>query len=223
MSEPEKTSAIQWTRERAALLALACVVAGTAGGWSIRGLRSDVAAPFTQNPKARPATANQEIVPPPQAPGPAQLKEMVDTQSAPLLEKLKSDPSNPDLLAGVGNLYYDAQQYPIAADYYARALRSKPADAAVRTDMGTAFWFMGNADKAIAEFDKALTYVPNNPNTLFNLGMVRWKGKKDAAGAVAAWEKLLATDPDYQGKSEVERMLAEVKSHSATQPAAKAN
>ena len=105
-------------------------------------------------------------------------------------------------------------------DYYARALQVKPADAAVRTDMGTAFWFMGNADRAIAEFEKALTYVPNNPNTLFNLGLVKWKGKMDAAGAIAAWEKLLATDPNYEQK-QVEQMLAEVKRHSAGDGVAK--
>ena len=143
---------------------------------------------------------------------------MADTQAAPLLDKLKADPANPDLLIPVGNLYYDAQQYPVAVDYYARALKVKPADAAVRTDMGTAFWFMGNADRAIAEFEKALTYVPNNPNTLFNLGLVKWKGKTDAAGAIAAWEKLLATDPNYEQKAQVEQMLGEARSISRARP-----
>ena len=99
----------------------------------------------------------------------------------------------------------------------------KPADAAVRTDMGTAFWFMGNADRAIVEFDKALTYVPNNPNTLFNLGLVKWKGKTDAAGAIAAWEKLLATAPNYEQKTQVEQMLGEARNHVAGGSAAKPN
>ena len=108
------------------------------------------------------------------------------------------------MLTSIGNIYYDAQQYPIAVDYYARALKAKPSDAAVRTDMATAYWYMGNADTAIAEFNKALTYAPNNPNTLFNLGLVKWKGKKDPAGAIADWEKLLAANPNYEGKDKVE-------------------
>ena len=49
------------------------------------------------------------------------------------MEKLKADPKNPDLLI-IGNLYYDAQQYLVAMDYYGRALKNKPADAAVRTE-----------------------------------------------------------------------------------------
>ncbi len=138
---------------------------------------------------------------------------MADAQAAPLLEKLKSDPENPDLLVGVGNLYYDARQYPQAVDFYARLLKIKPADAAVRTDMGTAFWYMGNSDRALAEFDKALTVVPIDPNTLFNRGLVRWKGKADTAGALADWNKLLASYPQYQRRALVEQLLSEVKTH----------
>ncbi len=214
MSATAPSYAIQWTRERTALLALVCLLAGIAGGWSFRGLHAKAlasAAPAqtADNAKPQPAPAAAPT------PSPAQLKEVADAQAAPLIEKLKSDPANPELLAGVGNLYYDAQQYAVAVDYYARALRSKPADAAVRTDMGTAFWFMGDADKAIAEFEKALVYVPDNPNTLFNLGMVKWKGKKDAAGAIASFEKLLATDPNYEQKNQVEEMLAQLKGHAS--------
>jgi cytochrome c-type biogenesis protein CcmH/NrfG len=68
---------------------------------------------------------------------------------------------------------------------------------------------MGNADEAIAGFNKALTYEPTNPNTLFNLGLVKWRGKKDNVGAVADWKKLLATNPSYEGRANVEEMIAE--------------
>jgi tetratricopeptide (TPR) repeat protein len=157
-----------------------------------------------------------------QAPSPARLREMADAQVAPMVEKLKSDANNPDLLTSIGNVYYDAQQYSIAVDYYARALKAKPADAAVRTDMATAYWYMGNADTALAEFNKALTYAPNNPNTLFNRGLVKWKGKADGAGAVADWEKLLAVAPNYQAKDKVEEMLAEVKKQTGAKAGTKA-
>jgi tetratricopeptide (TPR) repeat protein len=136
---------------------------------------------------------------------------MADAKAAPLLEKLKSDPNNLELIAGVGNVYYDAKQYPIAIDYYGRALKARPSDAAVRTDMATAYWYMGNADQAIVEFNLALHYAPNNPNTLFNLGVVMWRGKMDAAGAIADWEKLLAVNPNYVEKDKVEQLINEAK------------
>jgi tetratricopeptide (TPR) repeat protein len=133
---------------------------------------------------------------------------MADAQATPLLDKLRSDPTNPELLAGVGNIYYDAQQYRIAVDYYGRALKGKPGDAAVRTDLATAYWYLGNADEAIAEFNTALTYEPNKANTLFNLGIVKWQGKKDNSGAVADWKRLLAANPNYEEKDKVKEMIA---------------
>ena len=121
------------------------------------------------------------------------------------------DPNDASVLVSLGNLYYDAQQYPTAIGYYERSLKIKPADASVRTDMATAYWYAGNADAAIAAFNQSLTYAPSNPNTLFNLGLVKWKGKHDSAGAIADWEKLLAANPNYEQKQKVEEMLAEVK------------
>ena len=62
----------------------------------------------------------------------------------------------------------------------------------------------------VTEFNEALTYTPDNPNTLFHLGLVKWQGKQDSAGAIAVWKKLLATNPDYKERDKVQRMLAEV-------------
>jgi tetratricopeptide (TPR) repeat protein len=135
---------------------------------------------------------------------------MADNQAAPLIAKLNADPKNLDLLTSIGNLYYDAQQYPVAVNYYGRVLAMKPSDAAVRTDLATALWYLGDADKAIVEFNTALKYAPTNPNTLFNLGLVKWQGKHDSAGAIADWKKLLATNPDYASRDQVEKMLSDV-------------
>jgi len=148
----------------------------------------------------------------------AQTKRTGRRESRAVARQTQSDPKNPELLTSIGNIYYDAQQYPIAIDHYTRALKVRPSDAAVRTDMATAYWYMGNADSAIAEFNKALTYAPNNPNTLFNLGLVKWKGKMDSAGALADWQKLLAANPNYEERGKVKEMIAEVKKQAAGKP-----
>ncbi|MGA9642257.1 MAG: tetratricopeptide repeat protein [Terriglobales bacterium] len=219
------SSGVQWTGVQAYTLAVVCLLLGMAGGWLIRGSQSPTAVPVEAVSASAPAPGSMggAMGAAPSQPSPEQLKKMADTQAAPLIEKLKSDPNNPELLAGIGNYYYDAQQFPTAVDYYGRALKAKPSDAAVRTDMATAYWYMGNADSAIAEFNKALTYEPNKPNTLFNLGLVKWQGKMDINGAVADWEKLLATNPNYEGKDKVQQMIAEAKKHSNVKPGTKAN
>lgn len=210
----------QWTSKQALILMVLCLSVGITGGWLIRGLRrpAEVAAAKPAGVPS-PAPAAPSAAAP--APSPAQLKSMADSEAAPLLQKLSSDPENPELLTSIGNLYYDAHQYPVAVDFYGRALQSKPSDAAVRTDMATAYWYLGNTDAAIAEFNKALTFAPNSPNTLFNLGLVKWQGKHDSAGAISDWKKLLDANPNYESKDKVQQMLNEVEKQAAAKPGAK--
>lgn len=205
----------QFTTRQALILMALSLSIGIGGGWLIRNVRGTAQVDAAKSAVAPTATPAPSAA---QTPVPANMKATADTQAAPLIERLKSDPQNAELLSSVGNLYYDAQQYPAAVDFYGRALQSRPSDAAVRTDMATAYWFLGNANAAIAEFNRALTYAPNNPNTLFNLGLVKWQGKHDGAGAIADWKKLLATNPGYEGKDKVEQMLTEVEKQNAAKP-----
>jgi tetratricopeptide (TPR) repeat protein len=196
-----------------------CLLAGVAGGWALHGARNP-AQTGTAKAAAIPVAAATSTNSSTQSPTPEQLKTMADNQAAPLIAKLIADPKNSDLLTSIGNSYYDARQYPVAVDYYGRALATKPSDAAVRTDLATAYWYLGDADKAITEFNMALKYSPSNPNTLFNLGLVKWEGKHDSAGAIADWKKLLATNPNYASREQVEKMLSDVEKQGA-KPGAK--
>ncbi len=217
MTDPQLIPHWNWTRPRAMMLLVICLVAGIAGGWLLRGWQKP-SATGSVTAASISTTAVSGKGSSPQMAGAPRLEDMADAKAAPLLNKLKTNPDDPALLTSLGNVYYDAQQYPDAIPFYKRALAIRPADAAVRTDMGTAYWYMGNADLAIAEFDRALTYAPDSPNTLFNRGLVRWKGKKDGPGAIADWNHLLAANPNYEGKEQISKMMAEVRN---TKPSAR--
>jgi tetratricopeptide (TPR) repeat protein len=146
------------------------------------------------------------------------MKRTADTQAEPLLTQLKADPGNSALLAQIGNVYYDAQQFQTAIEYYEQVLKVKPHDSSVRTDTATAYWYLGNADTAIAEFNRALASEPNKPNALFNLGVVEWQGKMNVDAALAAWQKLLDTNPNYENKAKLLELMAQVKKHSGLKP-----
>jgi len=210
MSNVKKTSN-EWTSVQAYTLSVLCLVIGLAGGWFIRGSQS------SSHPGDTAAALSQEAGAMGQ-PAPEQLRQRADKQAAPLLEALQKDQSNPDLLAKVGNVYYDAQQYPVAIDYYQRSLKVKPADASVRTDMATAYWYTGSVDTAISELNRALADEPNKPNALFNLGVVQWQGKMDIKAALATWQRLLDTNPNYEGKPKVLELMAQVRKHSGIKP-----
>ena len=215
-----KNSIEQWTSVQAYTLAVVCLLIGIAGGWFVRGSKAPTASAQAEAsvPAGMDSGAASQMSTAGQTPTPAEMQQMADRQAAPLLEKLKSDPNNSGLLSSIGNVYYDAQQFPTAIEYYEKALKSQPGNADVRTDMATAYWYTGNADAAIAEFNKALAYQPNKANALFNLGIVQWQGKMDIDRAVATWQKLLATNPNYEGKDKVLELIAQAKKHSGVKP-----
>lgn len=215
MAEEKKiSSAEQWTSVQAYALAVVCLLVGVAGGWFVRGSQ----APGTSEIQSVAASTQPTPSAPSSQPSPEEMRRMADKQAEPLVAKLQTDPKNADLLSSIGNVYYDAQQFPVAIEYYERSLKTKPKDSSVRTDMATAYWYLGNADTAIAEFNKALSDEPNKANALFNLGVVQWQGKMDVEAALATWQKLLESNPNYENKDKLLELMAQVKKHSGLKP-----
>lgn len=218
MSDAKRADSIeQWTSVQAYVLAVICLLVGIAAGWFIRGSQNQNSPAISSEVASETAAAPQNGNSSTQTSNPAEMRKAADTQAGPLLDQLKVDPANAELLINVGNIYYDAKQYTTAIDYYQRALKLHPENTDVRTDMATAYWYNGNADDAIAEFHKSLTYDPDKANTLFNLGIVEWQGKMDIDKAVAVWQKLLDSNPNYAAKDKVLELMAQAKKHSSVQ------
>jgi cytochrome c-type biogenesis protein CcmH/NrfG len=77
--------------------------------------------------------------------------------------------------------------------------------------MATCLYYSGDVDGAVNELNQALKYNPKYANSLFHLGMIKYRGKKDPAGAIAVWQELLKTNPNLDRKPIVEQMIAEAK------------
>ncbi|HET9695545.1 MAG TPA: tetratricopeptide repeat protein [Terriglobales bacterium] len=211
---PQPSTASGWRASHVYTLAMVCLVVGLGVGYLLRGSQSPVPAPATPAAAAaNPHGAMTEASTPP--PTLDQMKHMAEKTAEPFLEKLKKDPNNPELLNQVGNLYRATHQFKEAAAYYEKALSADPKNAAIRTDLASCLYYSGDIDGSIAQLEKALTYNPKFAGALFNLGIIRWKGKNDSAGAVATWEKLLKVTDDPQQKEKLEHLIAQVKQ---TQP-----
>ena len=124
---------------------------------------------------------------------------------------LARDPKNFQAAVSTGNMFYDAKRYEEAIPFYQQAMAANGRDANVSTDLGTALWYTGRADAALAQYAVSLTIDPAHAQTLYNMGIVRSDGKKDFAGAAQAWETLLQTNPAYPNASNVRTMIAEAK------------
>jgi tetratricopeptide (TPR) repeat protein len=204
-AQPIPTPNAAWSSREAYLLGLACLLAGLAMGYLIRGSSQPfgdrTGAPTVPAGAAQPATTS----------APLPTAQTLQPLAAPLLAAIKAEPKNADALVELGNLYYDHRVYPEAITYYRRALELRPNDVNVRTDLGTAYWYSGLPKQALAEYQKALAVQPNHAPTLLNMGIVKMEGLQDYAGAIAAWEKLLATSPDHPEKPRVLSLIAQAK------------
>jgi tetratricopeptide (TPR) repeat protein len=120
-------------------------------------------------------------------------------------------------------LYYDAQIFPVAIEYYQKVLATDPKNSMVRTDMATALFYSSDFDHSIAEFDRALKDDPKNSNALFNRGIAKWQGKMDVNGAVADWETLLKQNPNYEQADKVRMYMAQAKKHANIKPGQKSD
>jgi cytochrome c-type biogenesis protein CcmH/NrfG len=133
-------------------------------------------------------------------------------QAAPLDEKLKGDPNNRNLLIQAGSIYKAAHQFKEAAGYYGKALQFDPKNVGLRTEMASCLYFTGDVDGALSQLQQALHDDPKDANALFNLGMIKWQGKKDNKGALAAWQQLLKSNPQLSAerKATVQKLMADV-------------
>jgi tetratricopeptide (TPR) repeat protein len=112
---------------------------------------------------------------------------------------LAKDPNNYAHLVQMGNVNYDMQNYPKAADLYEKARAIKDESADVMTDLGVcyremkkpqSYREMKKPQKAIELFDKAADLAPEHWQSRYNAIVVRIFDVSDLAGAQQELETL---------------------------------
>ena len=205
----QRGSGSAWGVKQVYGMAVICLVVGVAIGYLFRGSKSPA-------PTAPAVNASQQSSPAGtmgrHVPSLAEMKQMADKKAAPLLDKLKNDPANSDLLIQVGNIYRSTHQFKDAVGYYDKALKIDPKNVPIRTEMASCMYYNGDVDAAIGQLQQALHYDPKDVNSLFNLGMIKWQGKQDTKGALAAWRELLKSNPQLSAdrKATVQKLIADV-------------
>jgi tetratricopeptide (TPR) repeat protein len=195
-----------WSSTQSYVLAVITLLLGVFVGYLVRGSSATKAGQTSSASAAGSGFGSLGISQ--QQPSRAELTSRI---VEPLLQQLKTRPDDPELLVNIANSYYDGQDYAKAIEYYQRILKIRPQDVNVRTDMATAMWYSGDADGALKQYEQSLKFQPTYPQTLFNMGIVKWQGKKDSKGAIQAWERLLALNPNYPERQKVLQLLDQVK------------
>jgi cytochrome c-type biogenesis protein CcmH/NrfG len=201
-SQPKDSADARWQPRLVYGMATVCLLLGLSVGYLLRGSESPAAAAGVGSP---PQAGNRQM------PTLEQMRSMADKKAEPLLQQLKTDPKNKDLLLRVAYFYKSAHQFKEAARYLQQALLLDPKNAVVRTERASCLYYDGDVDGALAELQQSLKANPTDANSLFNLGMIRLNGKQDSAGAIAAWQKLLNSHPDLDKRPIVEQMISEAR------------
>ena len=129
----QETSDATWPAKQVYAMAALCLLVGLAVGYLFRGSQSLV--PPVQQASAAPPTAPAGMGG--RMPALMDMKAIADRQAAPLLEKLKNDPNNKDLLMQLGQIYKSTHQFKEAAGYYGKATQVEPKNVALRTEMAS--------------------------------------------------------------------------------------
>jgi cytochrome c-type biogenesis protein CcmH/NrfG len=195
-------------------MAAICLLLGLGIGYGLRGVQGSTS-PSVPAAASAPAAKRMPTL--------DEMKHMADIKAAPLLAKLKSNPHDSALLVEVGAIYHGTHQFKEAASYYGRAVESDPKNVALRASLASSLYRSGDVDGALAQLKEGLRYEPGDANSLFNLGMILLQGKGDGKGALAAWQRLLKSNPQLSAdrKAEVQKLMADVMTTLASQHAAK--
>jgi cytochrome c-type biogenesis protein CcmH/NrfG len=182
------------------VIGVAGTVFGLIVGWII-GTQQAPARPFAQ--AAAPAAAQAPAGAPPAA-----AAALDEAQATALRNIAEKDPANAQSRVQLGNLYFDAERYQDAIQWYEAALKLIPNDVSVSTDLGVCLYYTNQPDRAIRQMEESLRIDPRHTKTLLNLGIVKAFGKQDLAGAAAAWEEVIRIAPDSQEGQAAKRSLA---------------
>jgi len=188
------------------------IVFGVAGtlfgliiGWVLGSQQAARTARGLPPPVAQAAPASQ----PSSAPQPAPI----DPERVKALEAVAAqNPKDPQPREQLGNMFFDAEQFRQAIGWYEQALTLKPNDANLSTDLGVAYYYTNQPDRALAQFDHSLKVDPKHIKTWLNVGIVRAFGKQDLPGAAKAWQQVVDLSPDSPEGQAAKKGLEGIKS-----------
>ncbi len=133
---------------------------------------------------------------------PALRQRVQELQSA-----LAKDPQNGDLLVQLGNAAYDSEDWRLAVDSYERSLKVRGDDPNVLTDLGVSYRSLGDFDKALARFDRALKIAPDHWQATFNKVVILGIDKGQTAKAKELLAKLRASGQQIPSLDQLEKTL----------------
>ena len=194
------------------VMGVAGVLLGLLGGWII-GSQQGLTPPASPPPSAQSAQATTPMGGQPQGAAPA----LDENRVAQLRSQAERETGNAQVRTELGNLFFDSERFDEAARWYLAALEINPKDVNTSTDLGIAYYYTNQPDRALEQFDRSLALDPTHSKTLLNVGVVRAWGKQDLEGAAKAWQRVIDVAPNSEEAARAKQGLEGIR---AAHPAA---
>lgn len=146
------------------------------------------------------------------AAGTAPAVALDENRARALQAQAESQPADAAVRIELANLYFDAERYQDAIRWYEDAIKIDPKNPNASTDLGVAYYYTNQPDRALKQFDVSLALDPRHTKTLLNQGIVRAFGKQDLEGAAKSWQQAVAIAPDSPEGRAAKQALDNMKS-----------
>jgi TPR repeat protein len=123
--------------------------------------------------------------------------------------RANQNPQDAQIPLELANYLYDNKYFNLAISWYERSLKLNSSNINARTDLGTCYFYTGQAQQAITEYKKALALNGNHQPTIFNLIVVNLEGTHDLRTANKYWNELNRQNPNYPGLKDIKGKLNE--------------
>jgi tetratricopeptide (TPR) repeat protein len=121
--------------------------------------------------------------------------------SAAIVQQLENmaaqNPKDADVRLKLADFLYDQKQYSNAIEWYQQVLELDPKNVNARTDLGTAYFYLGRPQDALREYDKSLAIDPKHEATMLNTIVVNLDGTHNLTAAQKAWDRLYKLNPNH--------------------------
>ena len=124
-------------------------------------------------------------------------------------ELLAQDPGNPLLIAELGDIFFERNDFNKAVLEYERVLQLAPEDVDTYNDLGLAYHFTGRPEDALSTFQKGIEVDPSFQRIWLSLGFVH-AFNKNLTEAHEALIKAIAIDPTSDIGLESQNILDQI-------------
>ncbi|MCW3058845.1 MAG: Tetratricopeptide repeat protein [Capsulimonas sp.] len=152
--------------------------------------------PKAAPPKAAPVAAIAPVAPTPPAAPAAETNAPAQTAAGMPPPQLVMDLPPAKIALNMGNWSYDQKNWQIAIAYYQEAIQRGLNSPDVLTDLGNAYRFSGQPQKALNQYFLAQKKNPAHETSLYNQGDVYASDLGDAKKGVAIWKEYLTKFPN---------------------------